>query len=230
MKIYNNKRDYSGGNNHRKNGELKVWEYIKNKFKPNIVFDVGVEEFSYIADNSLKETIVFLFEPNPKHYQCIMKKYSNFKNIHIHNFGFGNFDNQELNLYPSTGSIFYRNKTVPVNRLSKESVQIKLRTIDNFVSENNIEKIDFLKIDVEGYELNVLLGAKNFLEKINLIQFEYGGTYIDAGITLKQVIDLFPSHFFYAIEHNGLNRVFPESLYNETKYTNFLVSKTELHE
>ena len=46
-----------------------------------------------------------------------------------------------------------------------------------------------MKIDVEGAELDVLLGAKELLNKghIDYLQFEYGGTFVDANVTLRQV-------------------------------------------
>jgi FkbM family methyltransferase len=234
LKIYSSKRDYSRGSNSKQNGEEKTWEFIQKKFSPNVVFDVGIEAFSYIADNLLNDKIdVFLFEPNLKWHQQLISRYSGKKNIFLQDFGFGDKDNQIIKLYPSTGSTFFRDKTIPINRLSKENIDIKIRTIENFVSENNIKKIDFLKIDVEGYELNVLLGAKSFLENIELIQFEYGGTYIDAEIKLQDILSLFPKRLVYAIEKEGLNlRKIPEIYQEEInyKYTNFLISKNRLEE
>lgn len=77
MKIYSSKRDYAGGSNSKQNGEEKAWEFIQKKFSPNVVFDVGIEAFSYIADNLLNDKIdVFLFEPNPKWHQQLISRYS----------------------------------------------------------------------------------------------------------------------------------------------------------
>jgi len=42
-------------------------------------------------------------------------------------------------------------------------VHVKLTSIDNFVIDNKIAQIDFIKIDAEGFEYNVLLGCKNVL-------------------------------------------------------------------
>ena len=54
---------------------------------------------------------------------------------------------------------------------------------------NNIKNIDFLKIDTEGYELNVLKGFEDFLENIKIVQFEYGGTFLDNNTKLIDVIN-----------------------------------------
>jgi hypothetical protein len=60
--------------------------------------------------------------------------------------------------------------------------EIKLTTIDLYCKKNNIEQIHFLKLDIEGHELNALNGAKNMIEKgkIDFIQFEFGGCNIDS--------------------------------------------------
>ena len=74
-----------------------------------------------------------------------------------------------------------------------ENEIVNFDTIDNFCETKFIDKISFLKIDVEGNELNVLLGAQKLISsgKINYIQFEYGGTYIDAKILLKDIFEFF---------------------------------------
>ena len=55
--------------------------------------------------------------------------------------------------------------------LSKK-FQLKI-TLDNFIDKKKIENIDILKIDTEGYELNVLKGLKKNHYKIKIIYFEH---------------------------------------------------------
>lgn len=50
-----------------------------------------------------------------------------------------------------------------------ENVQVVL--LDNYIEKCKIEKVDLIKIDVEGYEMNVLKGAKNTLKKYHPILF-----------------------------------------------------------
>jgi hypothetical protein len=56
----------------------------------------------------------------------------------------------------------------------EEIEYVNVSTLDKFVDENEIKKINYLKIDVEGYELNVLKGGINTLNKIlpEIIQLE----------------------------------------------------------
>ncbi|WP_228042674.1 MULTISPECIES: FkbM family methyltransferase [unclassified Tychonema] len=64
-------------------------------------------------------------------------------------------------------------------------------TVDRYCQRLGIKRINFLKIDVEGSELDVLYGASELLKygKIDYIQFEYGTTYREANITLKEVCE-----------------------------------------
>jgi FkbM family methyltransferase len=231
MKFYSKSRTPTGSSPEL-NGEINFWNYLQKKVNLQIVFDVGIEKTSHLVDHSKDDKIQFyLFEPNTVHYEHINQRYLNKQNIKLYNFGFGNLDNQETKIYTSTGSIFLRDK---INKnVKNESLNIKLRTIESFTLEQNIKKIDFLKIDVEGYEYNILLGAASMLKNINLIQFEYGGTYLDAGVKLRDVLSFFSDRSIYLIEKDGLNFQNISELSkkdDEYFYANFIVSNNRLEE
>ena len=52
-------------------------------------------------------------------------------------------------------------------------IQISIYTLKKFIKEEKIEKIEFIKIDTEGFELNVLLGLEDDIKKIKFILFEH---------------------------------------------------------
>jgi hypothetical protein len=60
------------------------------------------------------------------------------------------------------------------------------------MAKENINHLDLLKIDIEGSELAALRGLGEQLEPllVEVIQFEYGGTALDAGITLRDLYQL----------------------------------------
>jgi FkbM family methyltransferase len=80
----------------------------------------------------------------------------------------------------------------------------RLTTLDVFCRDQNIESIDFLKIDVEGTEHRVLKGGRALLEaqKVACIQFEYGAFSIGSHFLLKDFFDLLSSHYF-------IGKIFP---------------------
>lgn len=75
---------------------------------------------------------------------------------------------------------------------AQSEVLVNVSTLDQFVQDKSISKIDFLKIDIEGHELEFLKGAKHSLENgiVSRILIEYCGYILEQkGITLKHYID-----------------------------------------
>ena len=52
-------------------------------------------------------------------------------------------------------------------------IDIEVLTLDNFMKKKGIIQIDLLKIDTEGYEMQVLKGLQDKIKKIKLIHFEH---------------------------------------------------------
>jgi FkbM family methyltransferase len=78
---------------------------------------------------------------------------------------------------PDENSQYLKNKNrilFQKNENAFRKVTAKITTIDQFIEENKISYVDILKIDVEGFELEVLNGARNALVKgeIGIIQLE----------------------------------------------------------
>lgn len=94
-------------------------------------------------------------------------------------------------------SSFYRRESVEKScNIVPHMLKVKTYDLDSFCQEYHISTIDFLKIDTEGSELDILKGAQQLLaaHKIKYIQFEYGGTYVDAKTTLKEVFTCLKSN------------------------------------
>ena len=110
----------------------------------------------------------------------------------------------------AANSLYNRQGTDAVTQ-RLESVSVD--TVDRYCAERGIEHIGFLKIDTEGHELAVLEGASGMIRdgRIDTIQFEYGGTYIDARVWLRDVWDLIarlnPSYRFYKLHTDGPRRI-----------------------
>jgi len=97
----------------------------------------------------------------------------------------------------------------------------------DYATDKQIRRIHLLKIDVEGHELEVLKGFDEKLRDVDHVQFEYGGTYLDAGISLRQVIDYLSNKDFTDfcyLNHQGLVDVHTsnESLADHYQYSNIV--------
>ncbi len=76
-----------------------------------------------------------------------------------------------------------------------DPVTVELMRLDDYCNSLSLKRFDFVKLDVEGSELAALKGFGRYLhpDVISAIQFEYGGTTLDAGASLRDLYDLLTS-------------------------------------
>jgi hypothetical protein len=88
--------------------------------------------------------------------------------------------------------------------------KVSIDTIDFFCVKNEIKRIDYLKLDIEGHEYKALLGAKRMLaeKRITFIQFEFGECNIDSRTFFRDFYNLLNDNYnFYRIVSNGITRI-----------------------
>ena len=191
------------------NGEGDFIEKNKKDFK--VIFDVGanIGEWTELVSKIIPDAKVYSFEPSAQTYKTlIQKKFSD--NVKTFNLGLGEkSETIDFFIYgedSTLNSAFDRN--LKNNNLHSKTEKAEFKTLDSFCAEQNISRICFLKIDTEGNELSVLKGAEHYLAqgKIDAIQFEYGGTYIDANILLKDIFAFFDGkpYTLYKMMQSGL--------------------------
>jgi FkbM family methyltransferase len=176
------------------NGELHFIK--KTSSKLGIVFDVGanIGEWTNLVAKVSPEAKVYSFEPSRETFKVLSKNILS-SNVHIQNIGLGDQkEAKDFYIYGENSvlnSAIERHFSDEIRPLVVEKVLFN--TLDDFCNENNINRISFLKVDTEGNELAVLKGATHLIKngRIDIIQFEYGGTYIDAGILLRDVFSFF---------------------------------------
>ena len=217
-------------------GELLVLLYLKEIYSnvniSPVFFDVGANIGSYsIAISSIfkDEVSIFAFEPFVNTFNTFKHNTSRIPNVNAFNFGFSDA-NKQMTLYydgPNSdmASVYHRQLDYRNIRLD-HSEEITMTTIDQFCVKMNIPAIDFLKLDVEGHELSVLLGAKSMIDsnKIQYIQFEFGSCNIDSRTFFKDFYTLLNGRYrLYRILIDGLLEI---TNYRETleifTTTNFL--------
>ena len=99
----------------------------------------------------------------------------------------------------------------------------EVKRADGYIQKNNIKSIDFLKIHTEAFEFNVIKGFGDEIEIIKVIQFEYGGTYIDSGDKLKDVIEHLASDGFGSFHYLEIQGMVPlNSLEDHYQYSNIV--------
>ena len=158
----------------------------------NIIFDVGCRSDSEFINFSGE---VHYFDPVESFVEKLKNQKNINKNSYFNNFGLGN-DNKELYYYPKHESFYDRVNSCGISDDSNKILLYVKKGID-YVNSKNIKNIDFLKIDTEGYELDVLQGFEDFLENVKIIQFECGGTFLDNNQKLINVINYLQDKGFY---------------------------------
>lgn len=192
-----------------------------------IIFDVGAYKGAY-SDHVLSvspDARCYVFEPNKDLYLALLHRYLAFNVALSNTKGYKVFYTC-LNQADELSSLYKREIFSEVKHEEKNVLAI---TIDSFCDYSDIGNIAFLKIDVEGAELDVLQGAKNMLkfDAVKFIQVEYGGTYKDAGITFIQVIE-FVSRFGYKVYeliNDKLSLVTADAFIEDYRFTNFLITR-----
>jgi FkbM family methyltransferase len=162
------------------------YRFFKQIIEPfaKVIFDVGCR-FDSVFTTFNGE--VHYFEPNAEFLEKLKPLVNNTKS-YFNNFGLSH-KNETLEYYNEQQSFVNRKLTHPDTYMNWTKSVFEVRRADEYIQKNNIESIDFLKIDTEGFEFNVIKGFGDEIQKVKVIQFEYGGTYIDSGDKLKDVIE-----------------------------------------
>lgn len=206
-------------------GELHVIKRIGkelNQKKDPVIFDVGANVGKYISylDKQIDANYLgFCFEPSKSTFELLKENTKTLKNVQTINKGLGD-QIEILTLYSNDisntqSSILKRDMShweKDYNLVNEENVEIT--TLDSFCEENNIDFIDFMKIDVEGYEMNMFRGASHFIKnkKIGAIQFELGVASVDGKYFFKDV-------FYLLNENYKIYRITPRNLFEIKKYS-----------
>lgn len=137
-----------------------------------VIFDVGANIGEKTAHYlSLGAKMVICVEPNPTELRTLFLKYSG--NIHVFILPIGLADKKGKILFHPYGALGSADKEWMTKGRFKncnwpDPVEIEVNTLDSVIEEFGMP--DFCKIDVEGYELNVLNGLN---QPIPLISFEF---------------------------------------------------------
>ena len=103
---------------------------------------------------------------------------------------------------------------------------VKTITFEEYwVQKMDRSEIDFVKLDIEGHELQALKGFGEALKHVGLIQFEFGGTHIDSRTYFRDFWEFLRNSGFelYRMGPLGLNRLEAYSERDEFFfYTNFI--------
>lgn len=221
----------------------KLKQHYSKVKRPLNIIDAGANKgfFSTLIANGMNKLNISFnihaFEPGRGTFEILYNTFKEHPNILLNNFGLGKVTG-ELDLhYNKTGSGLASLYNRRLNHFGVSfdcSEKVQIRKLDDYCSENRIEAIDLLKLDVEGHELDILLGASSMFKerKIKMVSFEFGGCNIDSRTYFQDFW-----YFFQENEMGNIYRITPsgslspilqyKELYEQFRTTNFLVMQTE---
>ena len=199
-------------------GEKNFIKLIRKRL--NFCIDIGanIGKYSELLIHETNSQII-AFEPLPKAFdelQVMEKKFSS--RFKAYNFAIGDKNcNLDLNFGSETSELASFSKNLDklsfVNHKNNKKIEVKVITLDTFFEKFNItyaEKgIDLLKIDTEGFELEVLRGASNTLiNKIpKFIQIEYNWHQLFKSQTIYNFSEILSNYEVFQILPFGNNLV-----------------------
>jgi len=146
-----------------------------SSFQPGTVFDVGanVGQSARRFRTWFPSAEIYTFEPAPEAFNALKAEVAGDNRIHPHQMAMGASPGYAPFLAEGTSEM---NRVCSSPQAGGPTVQVEIRTLDDFTKELAIPTVSFLKIDTEGRDLDVLCGAKRLLESsaVDLLQVEAG--------------------------------------------------------
>lgn len=189
-----------------------VFTYHMRMFPPqnkSVFFDVGTNAGSFlkILQHYKIYSNIHCFEPHP----VISKKTKSiYQNVKMNQICLSNH-NGEVDIHFPLHSVglssiierpVFKNLGTEVRKVS-----VKCMTLDEYCKSNNVELIDFIKIDVEGAEKMIIEGASEMfkLKKIKAGLFEIGETLKDAGTSEQEIATILESYGYNIVKNLSRN-------------------------
>jgi FkbM family methyltransferase len=231
-----------------KNGEVSgeifvIRSILKRYFSKTenlLIFDVGANSGDYTKKLCFyyPKAIIYAFEPNIQSYVKLVNATSSKQNVNCVNKALGDQSTtMKINVpyceTQSEYSTFISDVLTDIHKSSNyKQINVEVLKGDDFCKSNVINHIHFLKIDTEGFELNVLKGFMNMLkhDAIDIIQFEFNEMNVYSRVFLKDFFDLLGMDFmFYRINQFDLIELKTyNTVYEIFKFQNILAINNRL--
>mgnify|MGYP003382429245 CR=1 FL=1 len=203
-------------------GETVILDRLKKFTKgPYRIFDVGSNrgQFLTMALTHMQgqDVEVHCFEPGKQTFEHLVKTAAGKSKVHLNNIGLGAEQSEAVLHYDHAGSelaSLTKRKLDHFGMSNEGSETVTIDTVDNYCAAKGIDRIDLLKVDIEGHELDCFKGAKGMFAKkaIGLVTLEFGGANIDTHTYFRDFwyffeplgMDLYritPSGYLFKMDH-----------------------------
>ena len=189
-----------------KNGERWVLAQLREE-RIRSVLDVGanVGDWSMLAAELLPDATVWALEIMPATFARLRERVGDHARIRCFNLGLADRDGA-LRMHFDPAACTHATFTEYPQSGTEQVIDCAVRMGDGFVCEQGIDRVDLLKMDVEGAEHLVLAGLAESLSarRVRFVQFEYGRVNILTKFLLHDFYELFRRHGYV------VGKIFPD--------------------
>lgn len=153
------------------NYETKHWNEVSQYIESTrVALDIGAHVGIWSLRMAKMFERVHAFEPIIKHIECYKKNLSSHNNVTLHQIALSDKDDvkvmKELDFNSGSSTLEWKIKAKNTKH-KQQFIDIETTTLDSF----NITDVDFIKMDVEGHEVNTIRGAEQTLSNNSPIVF-----------------------------------------------------------
>jgi FkbM family methyltransferase len=188
-------------------GERRFLTQYLGHYPDALIFDVGANEGKYarIVRSISAEASIHCFEPHPTSFTRLVKT-SETCRLTPHQLALGEKPGEvELFDYAddpgSEHASLYKQVIEDLHRRPAEVHKVACETVDRIAERLGVTQIGLLKIDTEGHEMAVLMGASRLLKRggIDFIQFEFNEMNVFSRVFMRDFFDLLPGYTFHRL-------------------------------
>jgi FkbM family methyltransferase len=198
----------------RVSGEQRVLGQVLDGLPQPVVFDVGANEGQWTSDVLARfpRAILHVFEPQHALAERIASRHPQ---VRVNRMALGSqpgsLDLRDYKGHPGSQHASLLPGVIDgIHFGVEERVQVDVGTLDDYCATHNVQRIDLLKIDVEGFERHVLEGARSLLGTggVQAIQFEFNEMNVVARTFMADFFALLGDQYdVYRLLPHGLLRL-----------------------
>lgn len=148
----------------------------------SVVFDLGGYEGTWASDIFCKYGCnIHIFEPYHEYAKNIEERFKKNKRVQVHYYGIAKTEgNLQLAVCADSSSVFKNGNDV---------IDVKMHEATKFFNDNRIDKVDLMKINIEGGEYDLLehLIEKQMMTRIENIQVQFHDFVVDAETRMRSI-------------------------------------------
>lgn len=204
----------------RRNGELRYLEAWAKavgrvpRSHPLVVFDIGANKGDFTGEVLRllgdRELVVHCFEPNPETFEMLAERFGDEPRVRLVASALSDATgrlplHEYRDVHGSGHASFLAETFRDIYAADARQIEVPVTTVDAYMAEAGIAKVDYAKVDVEGYEKNVFGGMTGALARgvIERIQFEFNAHNAISGLTLFQIGRMLADYDIYKLLPNG---------------------------